>query len=295
MLPRLLFLCVAFYGQFSQAQERSAYFGDLHVHTSFSFDAFQFGTRTTPDDAYNFASGKNIKHPSGEDMKLDTPLDFFSVTDHAAYLGFLKSLLEQDNPLFDESYVKELVDTGTVKQRGTYLAGSNDYAEQHMRPEIAASAWQEIISAAERHNNPGTLTTFIGYEYTPSREGGNLHRNVIFKSKKVPQEIFSRLDSANPEDLWTWMDEVRAQGIESLSIPHNSNGSDGWMFQMEQFDGTKFDSNYAEKRMRNEPLVEITQVKGTSETHPFLSPDDDWAGFEIFPYRIAQFAKSRPQ
>ncbi|MXZ37805.1 MAG: DUF3604 domain-containing protein [Holophagales bacterium] len=275
-------------------EERSAFFGDLHVHTAYSFDAFSFATRTTPDDAYRFAAGEAIRHPSGNEIQLDRPLDFYAVTDHAAYLGVLRALADPGHPLANDPGVKRYVDATTVKARGGYLPGASEFVARHDDPELLRSAWQEIVAAAERHYRPGTLTTFIGYEYTPSRDGGNLHRNVIFRGG-APQVPFSRLDSANPEDLWSWMDRLRDEGIEALAIPHNSNGSDGWMFQTETFAGGPLDADYATKRMRNEPVVEITQVKGTSETHPFLSPNDEWADFEIFPFRVGMWAKSRPR
>ena len=276
-------------------QERSAFFGDLHVHTAYSFDAFSFATRTTPDHAYRFAAGEAIRHPSGNEIQLDRALDFYAVTDHAAYLGVMRALADPSHPLADDPDVKRYVDATTVKARGGYLPGASEFVALHADPEVFRTAWQEIVAAAERHYRPGTLTTFIGYEYTPSRDGGNLHRNVIFRGGTVPQEPFSRLESANPEDLWSWMDRLRDQGIEALAIPHNSNGSDGWMFQTETFAGGPLDADYATKRMRNEPVVEITQVKGTSETHPFLSPNDEWADFEIFPFRVGLWAKSRPR
>ena len=154
------------------------------------------------------------------------------------------------------------------------------------------SAWADIARAAEEHNNPGKFTSFIGYEFTASSnvEGGNLHRNVIFNSSQAPIRPWSRIDSINPEDLWTWMDKLRDKGVDSLAMPHNSNGSNGQMFEMETFRSDPIDNAYSEKRMRNEPIVEITQVKGTSETHPLLSPDDDWADFEIMNKRVG----SRP-
>jgi hypothetical protein len=154
--------------------------------------------------------------------------------------------------------------------------------------DIHKTAWSDSARAAEEHNDPGNFTTFIAYEYTASTdvESGNLHRNVIFKSSKAPIRPFSRIDSINPEDLWDTMDKWREKGIDSLAIPHNSNGSNGQMFEVETFDGLPIEQIYAQQRMRNEPIVEITQVKGTSDTHPLLSPNDEWADFEIMNTRV---------
>ena len=156
--------------------------------------------------------------------------------------------------------------------------------------QISRDAWKDIIEAADRHNDPGNFTTFVGYEYTSSTDAmDNLHRNVIFRGdgNKYPELPFSRMNSLDPEDLWDWMDNLRDQGIESMAIPHNSNGSGAQMFKLEDFDGNEFDSEYVAKRIRNEPIVEITQVKGTSETHPALSTNDEWADFEIMPWKVA--------
>ena len=141
-----------------------------------------------------------------------------------------------------------------------------------------------MAKAAQKHNDPGNFTTFIGYEWTSSflpPDGGAYHRNVLFNSSKAPKRPFTRVDSQNPEDLWTWMDTMREKGLDSLAIPHNPNQSNGQAFRLAYYDGRPLDQAYAEQRMRNEPLVEITQIKGTSETHPRLSPNDEWAGFEI--------------
>ena len=160
---------------------------------------------------------------------------------------------------------------------------------------VVRTAWEDTIVAADQFNSPGEFTTFAAYEYTTSSVGmGNLHRNVIFDgTESLPREPFSRFHSSNPEDLWDWMDELRAKGVESLAIPHNSNGSNGLMFQTNDFAGNAFDKAYVEQRSRNEPIVEITQIKGTSETHPTLSSRDEWAGFEIMPYRVATAALSQ--
>jgi len=162
--------------------------------------------------------------------------------------------------------------------------------------EITRTAWKDTIEAAERFNDPGHFTTFVAFEYTTSTDDrGNLHRNVFFKgSDNIPAVPFSRFHSQNPEDLWKWMDGLREQGIESLAIPHNSNGSNGQMFKLVDWAGDPLDDAYAQMRIRNEPLVEITQVKGTSETHPSLSTRDEWANFEIMPYRVATMLPSEP-
>jgi hypothetical protein len=160
---------------------------------------------------------------------------------------------------------------------------------------VVRNAWEDTIDAAEQFNAPGSFTTFAAYEYTTSSaDMGNLHRNVIFKgTERLPREPFSRAHSNNPEDLWSWMDELRNKGVESLAIPHNSNGSNGEMFKLTDWNDNPFDKSYVKTRIRNEPLVEITQIKGTSETHPTLSTRDEWAGFEIMPYRIATGALSK--
>jgi hypothetical protein len=161
---------------------------------------------------------------------------------------------------------------------------------------VGRSAWQETVEAANQAYVPGTFTTFAAFEYTSStNERGNLHRNVIFRdSERLPAVPFSRFNSQNPEGLWDWMDTLREQGVESLAIPHNSNGSNGAMFMLTDWAGNEIDLDYANQRLRNEPLVEITQVKGSSETHPLLSKNDEWADFEITPYRVATKLHSEP-
>lgn len=293
--------------------ERNAYFGDLHVHTTYSFDAFAFGTMATPYDAYRYAKGEAIKHPGGFDMKLRKPLDFYAVTDHAMFLGAVPAAADTSTEFSKLPHVSELHDlnlpsnltSDSIPSRtaafGTFLpktlAGIVDGSiGVEMVNGIARNAWNDTIKAAEQYNKPGEFTTFVAYEYTTSSDDrGNLHRNVIFRgADKLPALPFSRFHSQNPEGLWDWMDDLREQGIESLAIPHNSNGSNGQMFKLVDWAGNPMDDNYTEQRLRNEPLIEITQIKGTSETHPMQSDTDEWAGFEIMPYRIATTLDSNP-
>ena len=305
---------------------RDAFFGDLHVHTRYSFDAFIFGTTASPDDAYRYAKGGSIKHPLGFDMQLDDPLDFYAVTDHAAWLGMIRAYADPttkpgqldfaadlhglNDPenlntntfarragLFGNLITGELIEPSKnpFKLLAAYLQEDTIYGTSAYDRETHQSAWRDIAEAAERHNKPGEFTTFIAYEFTSSGPGqSNLHRNVIFKDSKAPLQPFSIVDSQNPEDLWNWMDNLRDLGVESLAIPHNSNGSDGQMFKLVDWAGDPMDDDYASQRMRNEPLVEITQVKGTSDTHPLLSPDDKWADFGIMNNRVASPFYSKP-
>ena len=293
---------------------RNAYFGDLHVHSAYSFDAFAFGTIATPYDAYRYAQGEAITHPGGFEVQLSQPLDFYAVTDHAMFLGAVQEAADTSTPFSKLDHVKALhnlnasdnLNIESLPQRITAfttfltdtlrgIAGGS--IDENLLNNIARDAWSDTIAAAQMHNQPGKFTTFVAYEYTSSTDDrGNLHRNVIFRdADKLPAMPYSRFHSQNPEGLWGWMDGLRSQGIETLAIPHNSNGSNGQMFKMVDWAGNPLDDSYAQKRLRNEPLVEITQVKGTSETHPVLSDTDEWADFEIMPYRVATTLFSEPK
>ena len=263
------------------APVRSAWFGELHVHTNQSIDAYGMGgTRATPDDAYRYGQGEPITHPLGYPIRLTSgPLDFVAVTDHAEYFGVLPALADPGHPLAKRSGIDD--PTAMVTLFMEALTAGKAAAELDAEDTVR-SAWQATVEAAERHNAPGRFTTFVAYEYTSTPNLANLHRNVIFAGADVPAVPFGAYHSPNPEDLWTWLDTQRARGMDALAIPHNSNWSQGRMFGRADFAGAPLDAAYAAQRMRNEPLVEITQVKGTSETHPLLSPNDEWAGFEIW-------------
>ena len=293
---------------------RNAYFGDLHVHTNYSFDAFAFGTVASPYDAYRFAKGEAIEHPAGFDVQLRAPLDFYAVTDHAMFLGAVKAAADTTTEFSRLGHVQALHNLNAPENQNfdsipdrvtafsTFLPDTlakvgDGSLDPDVVNQIAKDAWSDTIRAAETFNDPGNFTTFVAYEFTSSTDDrGNLHRNVIFQgADRLPAMPFSRFHSQNPEGLWDWMDGLRQNGIEALAIPHNSNGSNGQMFKLVDWASDPVDDAWARKRIRNEPLVEVTQVKGTSETHPLLSDADEWADFEIMPYRIATTLESEPK
>jgi hypothetical protein len=226
------------------------------------------------------------------------PLDFLAVSDHAMYLGTQAALLDPSSPSYGDPATAEIAPPagtrvemeGYVKRIMRLIADGSEVAS----PEVAAHVWGRIVEAAEMHNDPGNFTTLIAFEYTPSQGNRHLHRNVIFRSADVPERPFSWVDSANPEDLWKWMDALRERGIQGLAIPHNMNQSDGLAFQETTFEGAPIDRAFAEMRMRNEPIAEISQKKGTSETHPSLSPNDEWADFQIVQYYLNKAENKDP-
>jgi hypothetical protein len=264
--------------------QRNAYFGDLHVHTNYSFDAYAFGTVASPYDAYRFAKGQAIKHPAGFDVQLRAPLDFYAVTDHAMFLGAVKAAADTTTEFSKFGHVQGLHNLNAPENQNfeslpqrvtafsTFLPDTlakvaDGSIDAGLVDQIAKDAWTDTIRAAEAFNEPGSFTTFVAYEFTSSTDDrGNLHRNVIFQgADRLPAMPFSRFHSQNPEGLWDWMDGLRQNGIEALAIPHNSNGSNGQMFKLVDWASNPVDDEWARKRIRNEPLVEITQVKGTSE------------------------------
>jgi hypothetical protein len=276
--------------------DRNVYFGQTHSHTSWSLDAYIIGnTVTGPAEAYEFSMGKAIKHPAGFDVKLKRPLDFHAVTDHSEYVGMVRLANDPTSELSKQPIAQKLkVSTpADVNRVFQWLAGSLAKAEpipELVDPKIAGSVWKENIAIADRYYKPGKFTTFVAYEWTSAPNSRNMHRNVIFKdSKKVPVLPFSSIDSLYPNDLWNWMDEQRKQGNELLAISHNANLSDGIMFPVdEDYKGRPIDAAWAKQRMTNEPLTEMVQIKGNSETHPSLSPNDEFANHELMSFLLGR-------
>jgi Protein of unknown function (DUF3604) len=273
--------------------DRNAYFGEEHIHTSWSVDAWVMGNRITgPADALKYAQGETIKHPMGYDIKIDTPMDFMGVTDHSEYVGVTR---EANTP---GSYVSKLPEAQPMIMKDptskeeqnrvfSYLLKLNAGApvKALMDPKITSTVWKENVKIADEQNKPGKFTAFCSYEWTSMPGNRNLHRNIFFRAcDKVPDYPFSSLDSNLPTDLWNWMDAQRKAGNELLAISHNANVSDGWMYpvDVDQTTGRPIDAAWAAARDRNERLVEIKQGKGQSETHPLLSPNDEFAGYELY-------------
>ena len=279
----------------------TVYWGDTHVHTYLSGDAFGMGNRTTPDTAYRFAKGEQVVSAGGKPARLRRPLDFLMISDHAENVGILPRLVDGDERLLTEdghtwrqffSEITPLADVLSAEGPDAFdalsaalmtgkQAWNGDYAiDALFRQEV----WNAVIDAAERHNDPGTFTTFVGFEY--SSNPPMLHRNVLFAGDPTQTRQarpFSKYDSANPEDLWAHLAEYEARtGSGVISIPHNSNLSRGAMFTDRTYGGAAMTAEYATLRADREPVVEVTQIKGDSETHPLASPDDPFADFETW-------------
>ncbi len=282
---------------------KNAYFGDLHVHTSWSFDAFIYNVRTTPDDAYDFASGKAIDHVSGNKIQLGRPLDFMAVTDHSEYMGIMKQMLDPNNPLSKLEIAKRILSDDRDESLAAFgdvgmsMARNQPIAELSKK-EINQSTWQRLVETANKYNQPGKFTTFPAYEWTSSPPeinheptfARNMHRNVVYRGHKVSDIPFSAFDSQDPEKLWAWLDKERAKGIDVMAIPHNANMSDGLMYSLKTMSGNDLTAEYAKMRARNEPINEVVQIKGQSMSHPALAPNDEFADFEVYAYTFSNSA-----
>ena len=259
---------------------QNVYFGDTHLHTKISLDAFGDGnTKLGPEEAYRFAKGQELNGHDGKPVRISRPLDFLVVADHAEYLGLVPAIAEGNKELLateEGARWKKMMDEGRMPEVfGDFILDITSNKPRLKNDKFTESVWADIGAAADRHNNPGKFTAFIGYEYSPFPDGDNLHRVVIFRddtSKANKVKPFSSFDSQNPEDLWAYLEQYETKtGGKVLAIPHNGNLSGGSMFALQTFEGNPLTKDYAKNRMRWEPLYEVTQIKGDSETHPFGS------------------------
>ena len=270
------------------------FFGDTHLHTSQSLDAVMFGNALGPEEAYRFAQGQEVTSSTGQRAQLSRPLDFLVVADHAENLGTMAAVLAGDPTMLADPTLKrwhDLMKSGPKGKLAVYAELMSEYAAKGRPlpgplndPNVVLSLWQRNVATAEKYNAPGRFTALAGYEWSSNTGGNNLHRVVIFRDdasmtgRVVP---FSSLDSDNPEDLWKALTAYQATtGGSVLAIPHNGNLSNGRMFETVDFAGNPLTRKYAETRAQLEPLVEVTQMKGDGETHPSLSPTDEFSNFE---------------
>lgn len=284
--------------------------GDTHLHTSNSVDAFASGTRLDAEAAYRFARGEEVTTSTGLQAKLARPLDFLLVADHAEAFGVIEEVYEGN-----ESLMVSPVVARWSKMMNTSLEQSQQVAEElkvslatgtvpkvlanpKVTVPIIRSAWADHLAIAERYNEPGKFTSLLGYEWTSAPNGNNLHRVVMFRDNPdlVGQKIpFSALQSENPERLWAFLAKYKKDtGGNVLAIPHNSNLSGGQMFARVDFDGNPLDAGYAKERAKWEPVIEITQFKGDSESHPMLSPNDEYASYGDAGWELANLQMSSP-
>lgn len=270
------------------------YYGDTHLHTSYSADAGMAGAVLGPEEAYRFARGEEVKSNSGLRVRLQRPLDFLVVADHAENLGLAPMIAESDPALLKSAWGKQVHDyakegtiEGMTKAFDMWIAAMQALEDPFKGQEeaMARPSWERITAAAEKYNEPGKFTSIIGFEWTSGPNGDNLHRNVLFRDgkDKADQIIpISYYETGDPEDLWAWMERYEKKtGGRMFAIPHNGNLSNGLMFDDVTLTTKKpLDADYAKRRARWEPVYETTQPKGDGETHPALSPTDEFANFE---------------
>lgn len=287
------------------------YWGDTHVHTDNSIDAFGFGNRLDTEAAMRFARGDKVTSTKGVESQLSQPLDFIVIADHAAALGATKALYNAPRiALLGDEFLLRWYDMmheseeGSLRVTAELIDGAakgtlpDSFTNQEAQAERVGELWTEHGNIIERYNEPGKFTAFMGFEYTPMPGGDNLHRVVMFRdnAEKATQVIpFSSQQSLNVEDLWAYMSAYEKKtGGQMLSIPHNSNVSNGQMFSMNKFDGSPIDAAYAKTRALREPIIEVTQIKGDSETHPFLSPNDEFASYGVAGWDKYNLSATKP-
>ena len=275
----------------------NVYFGDTHLHTDISMDAGAFGNRLGLDPAYKFARGEQVESTNAGPVRLSRPLDFLVVADHSDNMGFFPDLIAGAPFILADPTGKDWYDRIKAgKGVGVAIELIGLFAQDKFPPALVykpdsapyKAAWDQTVAAAERYNQPGVFTAFIGYEWTSLIHGNNMHRVVVYRDggdkggQMVPYTTAAPQGSTNPRDLWKWLAGYeRKTGGKVLAIAHNGNLSNGIMFPItEQYDGKKLDVEYVTQRARWEPLYEATQIKGDGETHPFLSPNDEFADYE---------------
>ncbi len=267
---------------------REAYFGETHMHTSFSLDAYIGGTRLDHDGAYRYAKGETVT-VNGEEKSRRRPLDFVAVSDHAEYIGEMYSTMVEGAPGHDQELLEKLRTMTDDEERQEwflkYVVNNNrsdnpSHPPFFAGPETTRSAWKVMIDSAEAHNDPGVFTALIGFEWSGAPEGGNLHRNVIYRDAQVPDLPMSSYELPREDQLWAWMAEQETLGSTALAIPHNSNASKQKMFPDTDAAGDPIDLEYAQIRQHFEPLIEMMQIKGNSEVHRKFWAADEFADFE---------------
>ena len=268
---------------------KNAYFGETHVHTSSSMDAFIGGNRLTPEDAYRFARGEEVI-ANGSPHKLKRPLDFCAVSDHAEYLGETFTLMNEGTPGYNDPVARQMREANNYEDAMALFVkyvitpartGGSSHPDFYQGEASTMSGWRKNFKATEKYNQPGLFTTLHAFEWTSAPNAGNLHRNIIFRDTILPKIPFSANDSRDPQKLWAWMQLQIDLGSTLLAIPHNSNGSKGMMFPEVDIDGNPISTAYAETRQKMEPLIEMMQIKGNSEVHPQFWPNDEFADFEM--------------
>ncbi len=270
----------------------NVYFGDTHLHTNISLDAYGDGnTKVGPNEAYRYAKGETVISDDGMANRMSRPLDFLMVADHSDYMGLVQGLAEGDETLLaskEGARWAQMIADGKLASHvfSEFIGDVTSNQPRLVEPEFEMTVWEQIIDAAEAHNEPGKFTALIGFEYSPFPDGDNMHRVVIYrddKEKAIQVKPIGAFDSEDPEDLWIWLKAYEDKtGGKILAIPHNGNLSSGKMFALHGLSGNALTKEYAETRMRWEPLYEVTQYKGDGETHPYLSPDDEFADFETW-------------